>query len=533
MTLGTSKGSKATCEGQLLNGRYLVEKVISRGGMGTVYQGIHTLIGKKVAVKVLNSDLSFRQDIVTRFYREAQAAAVIGHRNIVDVLDVGLIDDSQPYLVMEYLEGESLLSMLEREKTLNLAAACAIMEPLLLALSASHEKGVVHRDLKPDNIFIGMEGHNDLVVKVIDFGISKFAHTLKDQRLTMAGSAVGTPPYMSPEQARGDVDVDYRSDIYSAGVIFYEMLSGGLPFTGVTVREVLAKVINDPPTPPQMHNQKFPEAALPILDIALCKRPEDRYVDAGDMLDDIRQLEAYRDKDISLAAAAAGAVKLSCAGVDSSSARHPVFPSAVTPDPLSLFATQDSRVTSEVGSVNRMRLSKRHGAGVLIGVFAAFAVFGVASVLALKFSLFETPDELLDKSAEKAASTQPVSEKAESVSISVLGVPEGADVYFDGNRMASRTFHIPPNQDAKSLRVVRDGYETFEVLLVPEKDIVLNVQLKPIQKADMSLMGSTETKKDIPRKIGKSPSVGVDRAKKETDSSKKGRHGATIADDFE
>jgi serine/threonine protein kinase len=529
---------KMTCEGQTLNGRYLVEKVISRGGMGTVYQGVHTLIGKKVAIKVLNSELTFREDIVTRFYREAQAAAVIGHRNIVDVLDVGLIDDSQPYLVMEYLEGEPLLKMLERETMLNLSAACAVMEPLLLALSASHEKGVVHRDLKPDNIFIGMERRSDLVVKVIDFGISKFAHTLKDQRLTMAGSAVGTPPYMSPEQARGDSDVDFRADIYSAGIIFYEMLTGGLPFAGVTVREVLSKVINDPPISPFEINPQFPETALPIVTKALAKKTEDRYGSAEAMLKDIQKLEAYKDRDISLAAVAAGMTDISCAGIDTTTGRHPIFPSVVSPDPLSLFATQDSLYPSVAGRLLRFGGLRR---GMLIGAVGAVMLFGLLAILAFQFSKpTPEPDSVTAPKAQAEHELQHagVADRAppsrlDTISISVIGVPDESEIYFDGSRMLSQSFTVSPGGDAKILRVERSGYEPYEVVLIPEKDIVLNVRLKPITDGLSLNQENSNRKGNSLKKNGKSLKPRVDKLKSHKAGLKKGRHGATIADEFE
>jgi eukaryotic-like serine/threonine-protein kinase len=162
-------------ESQILNNRYRVESLIGKGGMGSVYRGTHVAIGRRVAIKFLHTEYAENEKIVIRFFREAQAAAAIEHKNIIEVLDVGVSENNEPYIVMEYLEGESLAEMLKRTGPVDASTACGILEPVLLALNAAYKKGIVHRDLKPDNIFLVRDVElNSISVKLIDFGVSKF-----------------------------------------------------------------------------------------------------------------------------------------------------------------------------------------------------------------------------------------------------------------------------------------------------------------------------------------------------------------------
>jgi serine/threonine protein kinase len=193
---------KAAQADALLDGRYRIDRLLGEGGMGAVYLASHVGLGRQVAIKFLHADLISREDVVGRFYREAQAAAAIRHKNIIEVFDVGMSAKGEPFLVMEYLEGESLAGLLKRVGPLSLGAACAVMEPVLQALQAAHRKGIVHRDLKPDNIFLAYQQGEPPVVKIIDFGISKFTQGELDKWRTKTGSVMGTPAYMSPEQAR-------------------------------------------------------------------------------------------------------------------------------------------------------------------------------------------------------------------------------------------------------------------------------------------------------------------------------------------
>jgi eukaryotic-like serine/threonine-protein kinase len=246
-----------------------------------------------VAIKFLHAELASREEVVGRFYREAQAAAAIRHKNIIEVFDVGMSPQGEPFLVMEYLEGESLAGLLKRAGPLNLGAACAVMEPTLQALQAAHRKGIIHRDLKPDNIFLAYQQGEPPMVKIIDFGISKFTQGELDKWRTKTGSVMGTPAYMSPEQARGSAGLDHRTDLYSMGTILFEMLTGALPFARNNFAEYLSAMLIEDPRAPQSLCAGFPVEAEPVVRKALAKNPDQRFASATEMLDALAALPNY------------------------------------------------------------------------------------------------------------------------------------------------------------------------------------------------------------------------------------------------
>jgi serine/threonine protein kinase len=271
--------------GDLLAGKYRVEALLGRGGMGAVYLAENTDIGRKVAIKVLNPELARDPDTLARFKQEARAAAAIGHPGIVDVLDLGTAPDGSPFLVMERLEGETLRQRLSRERTMAPQAAAEIVAAALDALASAHEKGVIHRDLKPDNLFL--VARPVPAVKVLDFGISKFRGG-KDVHLTRTGAVMGTPLYMSPEQARGAKDITPATDIYSAGAILYEALAGQPPYPGESYNEVIAKVLTEPLRPLAALRPDAPPALVATLEGMLAKPIEHRPGDARSLAQALR-----------------------------------------------------------------------------------------------------------------------------------------------------------------------------------------------------------------------------------------------------
>jgi serine/threonine protein kinase len=231
-------------EGSMV-GEYEVQAQIGEGAMGTVYSGIHPLIGKRVAIKVLKPELCANQASIDRFVHEAQAVNKIGHPNIVDVFSLGELEDGRAYFVMEWLRGEDLKIKLTHGSIM-VNEACDILDGIARALEAAHAKDIIHRDLKPDNVFLHQVDNGPLMVKLLDFGIAKLVRTTPGAEKTQTGNMLGTPRYISPEQARG-VHVDHRSDIYSLGVMAYEMLAGQPPFDGETAMDLVVKHLNEEP----------------------------------------------------------------------------------------------------------------------------------------------------------------------------------------------------------------------------------------------------------------------------------------------
>ncbi|MBX3273534.1 MAG: serine/threonine protein kinase [Sandaracinaceae bacterium] len=264
--------------GRTLSNVYVIEEKIGEGGMGSVYVARHVHLEKQFAVKVLVESVAGKNHAVERLKQEAMAAANIDHENIVDVVNFDRTPEGAVFIVMEFLKGESLSDTLGRGP-LELRYALPITYQICRALHAAHEHGIVHRDLKPENVFL-TERRGRTVVKVLDFGISKVKKAEAEQvRMTKTGQLVGTPLYMSPEQARGESDVDRRVDIYAMGVMLYEMITGAPPFEGRNYFELLWKHGNE--LPPSMHetnpNVFIPPGLDEVVLKALAKDPADRF----------------------------------------------------------------------------------------------------------------------------------------------------------------------------------------------------------------------------------------------------------------
>jgi len=269
---------------RLIEGKYRIEKLIGKGGMGAVYQAEHVKLGKPVAIKVLLAGHGSGSAAARRFAREARAAGSIGHPNIVQVFDVGTLEDGAPFLVMELLRGETLHDRLQLSGAIPTELAIQIMEQILSALHAAHECGIIHRDLKPDNVFL-TEERGELMAKLLDFGVSKNLVDDNTMSLTRTGAVVGTPYYLAPEQARGDRMMDRRVDIWAAGVVMYESLTGMLPFNADNYNALLLKILQQRPVPPSRIRPTLPPALEAVIMTAMAHDADERYATAEEMLE--------------------------------------------------------------------------------------------------------------------------------------------------------------------------------------------------------------------------------------------------------
>ena len=275
--------------GATFGGKYRIIEKLGSGGMGGVYKAEHQLMNRLVAVKVLRSNLLHDEILLKRFHHEAKSASQISHPNAVTLFDYG-VDNGVPYLVMEYIEGRTLKLLISEERPVPVVRTAGVLRQICAALHEAHKNGLVHRDIKPDNFMVRRGEHNEDIVKVLDFGVSKsvgIADLGGDSNLTQAGTIIGTPQYISPEQCQGK-DLDTRCDIYSLGAVIYEMLSGEPPLVAPTVLELLVKVLHHQPVPirklkPELN---LPDAVDKVVLKALEKDRDKRYSTV---------LEFYRD----------------------------------------------------------------------------------------------------------------------------------------------------------------------------------------------------------------------------------------------
>ncbi len=289
--------------GEIVDTKYRVDGLIGAGGMGSVYEATQTAIRRKVAIKLLHANFAENPDVVRRFQQEAEIAGSLGHDNICEVTDLGTLASGAPYLVMPLLKGLSLAELLIAEQPLSVFRVSDIICQTLSALESAHGAGIVHRDLKPDNIFVTKLGDRDDFVKLLDFGISKMLGQDSVVELTRTGTVLGTPFYMSPEQARGDKVVDERTDIYAIGVILYQALTGKRPFEGTSYNQVLAKIFTDPFPLPRTLSPSISKAIEQVILKAMDRNPNERYSTATAMrqaLEEATEIAATDPADTAL-----------------------------------------------------------------------------------------------------------------------------------------------------------------------------------------------------------------------------------------
>ncbi len=277
--------SPALLVGKLLAGRYRVTGVIAAGGMGVVYDGVQVALGRRVAIKCLHPRYATDASAIARFHNEAKVSGGFGHPHIVEVFDLGWLDDERaPFLVMERLEGETLGQRLQREKRAGVGLVVTVARQVLSALVATHARGILHRDLKPDNVFLVATHDGGVRAKVLDFGLSKaMAHEPDGRRLTRTGVVMGTPSYMPPEQATGEPDLDGRVDLYALGMILYESLTGRLPYAARTPAAMMVEMRRTKPAPPRLLRPDVPAALDAAVMKAIAPDRASRFADALEM----------------------------------------------------------------------------------------------------------------------------------------------------------------------------------------------------------------------------------------------------------
>ena len=398
--------------GQVLADRYRVLDLIGKGGMGKVYLAEHIALGKRVAVKVLNPAYTHRPDQVKRFLREARAASKIGHENVIDVIDYGEMPSGSVFFVMEHLQGEDLGKLLRRTGSLPWSRARRILLQICRAVQAAHAKGILHRDMKPENCFIiHRNGMRDFV-KVLDFGIAKMheENNRVSHTLTQAGALIGTPEYMAPEQVQGEAG-DARIDIYALGCIMYQLLTGQLPFSDKTMFGVLSQQVNVRPVPPR---QLCPDADIPVeVEAIILKAMEKdrnlRFQTMAELIEGIvaapRGLSDGRAGTTSNLDAAASAARIAAA-MNAASAQALAAANSSTNTPADVsFATSPTGPISTSNAANQLGSQTSPSAGqwpgvrdpqlltkLVIGLLAAVLVLVIGLVCALNRGTGETGD---------------------------------------------------------------------------------------------------------------------------------------------
>lgn len=277
---------------ELVAGKYRLTRLLGRGGMGSVWEGIHNTLGTRVACKFIEAEYADSDEARSRFENEARAAASLRSKHVVEVYDHGVTADGRPYIVMEFLRGEPLDKRLEKSGRLSLPEAAAVITHVARALSKAHSGGIVHRDLKPENVFLVWDDEDsEDIAKVVDFGIAKFTDKSAGiSSSTRTGSVLGTPYYMSPEQARGLRSVDYRSDLWSLGVIAFRCVTGRLPFEGEALGDLLVKLCTSPVPIPSQFLPGLPPGFDAWMARALAREPDARFQDARSMAQALAQV---------------------------------------------------------------------------------------------------------------------------------------------------------------------------------------------------------------------------------------------------
>jgi eukaryotic-like serine/threonine-protein kinase len=463
--------------GRIVSHKYLVLGQLGTGGMGTIYDCENLSLGRRVALKVLNPAYKTRTEAVGRFEREARAAARIGHPNIIDVLDMGHTEDHVPYIVMERLDGEDLFSLLDRSGPLQPALAVDILNQVLSALGAAHAAGIVHRDLKPDNIFLARRGPRADFVKILDFGIAKFNDVVESEskRLTRDGSVLGTPSYMSPEQAAGSREIDPRSDLYTAGVLLYEMLSGSLAYPGENYNEIIASILARDPRPIREVAPWVTEGLAGVVARAMARDRDARFKTAADFTAALEPFADIMELEVPEASARPGRDRQT---------RRPLLPTV--PGVESLPPTPSLRTSPSAGMSSTLRpIATTPAVTPQVSPWAVW--IGAIAVAAVAIGTFiaSGDGETRAKPHRTEHGARPVVEAPSPspprIHVDVSSNAPGARASLDGRPLGT----VPVAQTLSAddavhqLRLEADGYEPVERSIPLDRDLHLVLDLEP------------------------------------------------------
>jgi serine/threonine protein kinase len=392
-TLGTVVDKDVAPPG-LVAGKYRLTSLIGRGGMGSVWEGTHVTLGTQVAVKFIDSEYADSPEARNRFESEARAAAKLRSKHVVEVYDHGVTEDGRPFIVMEYLRGEPLDKRLDRVGRLPAKETGRMLMQVCRALSKAHAAGIVHRDLKPENVFLVWDDEDGAdVAKVVDFGIAKFTdNQLANSSATRTGSVLGTPYYMSPEQARGLRSVDYRSDLWSVGVIAYRCIIGVLPFEGEAVGDLLVKLCTAPLPIPSRMAPDVPPGFDAWFAKALTREPEGRFSSAAELAESLAAVcglpvrGAHSTGDIPIPGFANGPIGHSSPALTPGPGQTPYGVMPVTPYPTADRTGPNPAFSQSAGNANTLHMATgapttqtpapapRKNTGAIVAVAAAAVV---------------------------------------------------------------------------------------------------------------------------------------------------------------
>jgi eukaryotic-like serine/threonine-protein kinase len=518
--------------GTMLDEKYRVESLLAVGGMGAVYVGTHTKLRKRVAIKVLNPQLSTPQ-MIERFHREAITASQVGHEGIAQVTDLGTSVDGEPFLVMELLEGESLGKRLRATGPLPIHEACELACSILAPLGAAHRAGIVHRDLKPDNVFLVQQSRGEMV-KLLDFGISRATGLDDEFRLTTTGLVLGTPFYMSPEQAQGASSITPASDLYSLGVMLYEMLIGKVPIQGDNYNQLMYHVVNGAFTPPRQLRADVPPALERVVLRAMSLSPEHRPASAAELEHDL--LIFCRPTFRAHLTEGGASPRLSLvtpAPRLTGAAGSPGVPALASPSGIgidqTMMATADRQLLGHAAAAAAGHSGPsthpghpshaghappaRSRALLLAALGGAIVAAGVAAAVLIPGSP-PSPPASPAVAAAPAAPTAPTTPPAPAAAIPAPTPPaasatirlrfevepDGAEISVDGKPVAGAELEVPRDEAAHSLRVAAAGFVAEEEQIRFDESQRLVVRLKPEPKEPGTRRPRPERPPETPRR---------------------------------